>query len=61
MLKLALSPANLQGNYKRAHSRDSTIARARDTSLYEANGDVPLDGVDFHDWVDYSKHPHIRT
>ena len=27
MVKFALSPANLQANYKRAHSCDSTIAR----------------------------------
>ena len=49
MLKFALSPANLQANYKRAHSCDSTIARGRGggASLLEANGDVPLDGVAF--------------
>ena len=49
MLKFALSPANLQANYKRSNSWGSAIARAggRGTSSEEANGDVPLDGVAF--------------
>ena len=29
------------------------------TSLQEANGDVPLDGVAFHDWTDYNGVAHF--
>ena len=56
MLKFALSPANLQANYKRAHSWDSTIARAGrggGTSSLEAKGMCRWMGSHFHDWVDY--------